>query len=102
MPDRADLGEVAAEGEAGGPVEDGADLAGRARDLAHVVRPCQPPGREAAEGAVADLADGLVAAEVDEGRFGAVLVRARAADAELGGDVAGGHRTLPHCGLRGG
>ena len=54
-----------------------------------------PPGGEAAEGAAADLADRLVAAEVDEGRVAAVRRTASdAADPELGGDVAGGDRAL--------
>ena len=66
--DRADLGDVAAERQAGGPVDHRAGLAGGARDLAHVVAAGHPPGGEAAEGALADLADRLVAAEVDEGR----------------------------------
>ena len=72
VPDRADLGEVAAEGQAGGPVDHRARLAGRARDLAHVVGPRHPPGGEAAEGAAADPAHRLVAAEVDEGGVAAV------------------------------
>src|SRR6188472_1874776 len=48
MPDRADLGEVAAEGQARRPVDHRARLAGCAGDLAHVVGPRHPPGREAA------------------------------------------------------
>src|SRR4051794_12729048 len=96
MPDRADLGDIAAEGQAGGPVDHRAGLAGSARNLTHVVGPGHPPGREAAEGAAADLADGLVAAEVDEGRVALVGERAGAADAQLGGDVASGDGTLAH------
>src|SRR5690348_12744149 len=68
MPDRSDLGEIAAEGQAGRPVDHRTRLAGDARDLAHVVGPRHPPGGEAAELAPADPAHGLVAAEVDEGR----------------------------------
>ena len=64
--DRADLGDVAAERQADGPVRDRAHLAHRARDLAHVVGARQPPGREAAELDAADLGDRLVAAEVHE------------------------------------
>src|SRR3954454_309070 len=94
--DRADLGDVAPERQAGGPVDHGAGLAGRARDLAHVVGPRHPPGGEAAEGAVADLPHGLVAAEVDEGGVAAVLEGPRRADAELGGDVASRDGTLAH------
>src|SRR6476660_1915721 len=96
MPDRADLGDVTPERQTGGPVDHGPRLASRARNLAHVVSPRHPPGGEAAEGAAADLADRLVAAEVDEGGVAAVLERPRAADPELGGDVAGGHRPLAH------
>src|SRR5215218_8328682 len=101
LADRADLGDVAAERQAGGPVEDGAELAGGARDLAHVVGPGHPPGGEAAEGAVADPADGLVAAEVDEARFAAVVEGLGGADPELGGDVARGDRPLADGVLRG-
>ncbi len=72
MPDRPDLGDIAPERQARRPVDHGADLAGRARDLAHVVAAGHPPGGEAAEGAAADLADRLVAAEVDEGGVAAV------------------------------
>src|SRR6478609_7487135 len=92
--DRADLGDVAAEGQAGGPVDHRTDLASRAGNLAHVVGPRHPPGREATEGAAANLADCLVAAQVDEGRVAAVLEGPWRADPELGGDVARRHRAL--------
>src|SRR5262249_52451504 len=71
--DRADLGNIAAKRQARRPVEHGAYLAGRTGDLAHVVGAGEPPGRETAEGAAADPADRLVAAEVDEGGLAAVL-----------------------------
>src|SRR3954453_10145839 len=99
--DRADLGDVAAERQARGPVEDGAELASGAGNLAHVVGPGHPPGGEAAEGAVADPADCLVAAEVDEARCAGAPEGARRADAELGGDVASGDRPLADGVLRG-
>src|SRR3954468_14802064 len=57
--DRADLGDIAAEGQARRPVDHGAGLAGGTGDLAHVVGPRKPPGREPAERAGADPADGL-------------------------------------------
>src|SRR5260221_7419937 len=101
MPDRADLGEVTAEGQAGSPVDHRARLAGDARDLAHVVGPRHPPGREAAEFAAADPSYRLVAAEVDEGRVAAVLEAPRRSHAQLGGDVAGRDRTLPNSVLGG-
>src|SRR5215218_6057310 len=101
LADRADLGDVTSERQAGAPVEDGAELASGARNLAHVVGPGHPPGGEAAEGAVADPADGLVAAEVDEARFAAVLERAGAADPKLGGNVASGDGALADGVLRG-
>ena len=66
--DRADLGDVAAEGQADGPIDHRADLAEQARDLAQVVGPGHPPGEEAREGTAADPAHRLVAAEVDERR----------------------------------
>src|SRR5262245_41474646 len=96
MADRTDLGEVATERQAGRPVDHGPRLAGRARDLAHVVGAGQPPGREAAEGAAADLADRLVATEVDEGGVAAVLEALRRADAQLGGDVTRRDGALTH------
>ena len=61
---RAHLGDVPVEGQADGPVDHGADLARRARDLAHVVGAREPPGGKAAKRASADLRNGLVATEV--------------------------------------
>src|SRR5260221_3592854 len=101
MPDRADLGEVTAEGQAGSPVDHRARLAGDARGRPYVVGPRPPPGREAAELAAADPSYGLVAAEVDEGRVAAVLEAPRRSHAQLGGDVAGRDRTLPNSVLGG-
>src|SRR4051794_7614929 len=99
--DRPNLGDVATEGQACRPVEHRAELAGGAGNLAHVVSPSHPPGGEAAEGGVADPADRFVGAEVDEGRFAAVLERARRADPQLGGDVARRDGPLADCMLRG-
>src|SRR6476469_1456897 len=101
MADRPHLGEVALEGQARGPVDHRARLTGGARDLAHVVGARHPPGREAAEGAAADAADRLVAAEVDEGGVAAVVELGGRTDAELGGDVAGGDGALADRVLRG-
>src|SRR6478736_6338424 len=101
MSDRADLGDIAAERQAGRPIDHRARLAGRARNLAHVVGPRHPPGGEAAEGAAADLADRLVAAEVDEGGVALVSERAGIADPQLGGDVASRDRALADGVLRG-
>src|SRR4051794_1669556 len=80
--DRADLGEVALERQADRPVEHSADLPGGARDLAHVVAAGHPPRREAAELAVPEPADRLVAAQVHERRLAPVGEAARLADAE--------------------
>src|SRR5919109_1638410 len=82
VPDRADLGEVALEGEADGPVDHRAKLPEDPRDLDQVVGTRHPPGEEAGEGAAAEPSHGLVAAQVDEGRSARVAVAARLADAE--------------------
>src|SRR5689334_18368734 len=95
MPDRADLREVPLERQADGPVDHRPELAERARNLAQVIRPCQPPGKEAAEGERADPAHRLVAAEVDEGGAARVPVAAYLADAEISGDVLRDDLRLP-------
>src|SRR5829696_7464308 len=94
MPDRADLGEVAAEGQADGPVEYRPHLAGGAGDLAQVVGAGEPPAGKPREGAPPDPADRLVAAKVDEGGPARVAVGARLADSELCRQVVRRHLRL--------
>src|SRR5690554_773635 len=93
--DRTDLGDVARERQAGGPVDHRAGLPGCPRDLAHVVRTGHPPGFEATEGPLADLAHGLVAAQVDEGGAALVIEDLGLTQADRGSDVRGHHRGLP-------
>src|SRR4029079_3014657 len=94
VPDRADLRDVALEGQQHGPVERGAHLANQARDLTQVVGAGKPPGEEAREPERPDLAHGLVATEVDEAGAARIAERPGLAVAELGGDVARGNPRL--------
>src|SRR5690348_15481272 len=80
VPDGADLGEIPPERQADGPIDHGAKLPEETGDLDQVVGPGEPPGNEAGEGLAAQPADGLVAAEIDEGRAARIRVAPRAAD----------------------
>src|SRR3954449_1806480 len=95
--DRADLGGVTTKWKSDRPVDDRTDLPGESRDLAHVVAARHPPGDEAAELQAPDLADGLVAPEVDEGLASQVVKALRLGrDAEFAGDVVSDRRPLAH------
>src|SRR6266550_4171357 len=59
MTQHAELGDVAAEEERHRPVRDHAQLSREQRQLVEVVRPCDPPAREAAELEAHDVGDAL-------------------------------------------
>src|SRR2546422_8330973 len=63
MPEHPELGEIAAEEEGDGPIDDDAELPLRQRQLVQVIAPCDEPAEEAAEPEAEHVGDALVAAE---------------------------------------